>query len=100
MFPAKLIQAARANVVPVYFEGQNGRLFHIASKISMTLRVSLLVREFRRLSGSTISAHVGSVISWEDLSKNGDRKELLSRLFEAVFALAPPARRGMLRKTG
>lgn len=100
MFPAKLIQAARANVVPVYFEGQNGRLFHIASKISMTLRVSLLVREFRRLSGSTISAHVGSVISWEDLSKNGDRKELLSRLFDAVFALAPPARRGMLRKTG
>lgn len=100
MFPAKLIQAARANVVPVYFEGQNGRLFHIASKISMTLRVSLLVREFRRLSGSTISAHVGSVIAWEDLSKNGDRKELLSRLYDAVFALAPPARRGMLRKTG
>ncbi|SMC67407.1 lysophospholipid acyltransferase family protein [Rhizobium sp. RU36D] len=100
IFPAKLIQAARANVVPVYFEGQNGRLFHIASKISMTLRVSLLVREFRRLSGSTINAHVGRIMSWEELSNNGDRKELLARLYEAVFTLAPNARRGGLKKAG
>ena len=56
MFPAKLIQAARASVIPVYFEGQNGRLFHLASKLSMTLRLSLLIREFKRLSGTTISS--------------------------------------------
>ncbi|WP_427144747.1 1-acyl-sn-glycerol-3-phosphate acyltransferase, partial [Rhizobium pisi] len=30
MFPAKLIQAAGASVLPVYFEGQNGPLFHLA----------------------------------------------------------------------
>src|SRR6218665_3644418 len=33
MFPARLIQAAQASVIPVYFEGQNGRLFHLASKV-------------------------------------------------------------------
>ncbi|TPP11041.1 lysophospholipid acyltransferase family protein [Rhizobium glycinendophyticum] len=93
MFPAKLIQAARANVVPVYFEGQNGRLFHLASKISLTLRVSLLIREFRRLSGSAISARVGPMITWEELSALVDRKDLLARLFGAVFSMAPVERR-------
>jgi putative hemolysin len=97
MFPAKLIQAAKANVVPVYFEGQNGRLFHLASKISLTLRVSLLIREFRRLSGSTISANIGPMMSWEELSALGDRKELLARLFGAVFSMAPVERRRFRR---
>lgn len=97
MFPAKLIQAAKANVVPVYFEGQNGRLFHLASKISLTLRISLLIREFRRLSGSTIQASVGRMIPWEELSSHADRKDLLARLFGAVFDMAPAERRKFRR---
>lgn len=97
IFPAKLIQAAKANVVPVYFEGQNGRLFHLASKISLTLRVSLLIREFRRLSGSAISARVGPMMAWEELSTLADRKDLLARLFGAVFSMAPVERRRFRR---
>jgi len=97
MFPAKLIQAAKANVVPVFFEGQNGRLFHLASKVSLTLRVSLLIREFRRLSGSTISARVGHMIPWEELSTHADRRDLLARLFGAVFSMAPMQRRKFRR---
>ena len=89
MFPAKLIQSAKANVIPIYFEGQNGRLFHLASKLSMTLRVSLLIREFRRLSGSTISSRIGEVICWEELSQITDRKDMLSRLYNSVFSMAP-----------
>lgn len=93
LFPAKLVQAARASVLPVYFEGQNGRLFHLASLTSMTLRLSLLIREFRRLSGRTITAHVGEMLSWESLSEGSDRKDLLARLHEAVFSMAPPSKR-------
>jgi putative hemolysin len=97
IFPAKLVQAARASVIPIYFEGQNGRLFHLASRVSLTLRISLLIREFRRLSGSTITSHIGDVISWETLSSGGDRKDLLSRLYSAVFSMAPPRRQFMKR---
>lgn len=93
MFPAKLIQAARASVIPIYFEGQNGRLFHLASKVSMTLRISLLIREFRRLSGTTISSRIGKLIAWEELSEIPDRKDILTRIYDAVFSLAPPRRR-------
>jgi putative hemolysin len=98
MFPAKLVQAAEANVIPVYFEGQNGPLFHLASKVSLTLRLSLLIREFRRLSGSTITARIGATIPWAALAA-GDRKGIMARLHDAVFAMAP-ARRSFLRRAG
>jgi hypothetical protein len=57
----------------------------------------MLIREFRRLSGSTITSHIGSVISFETLSEGADRKDLLSRLYSAVFSMAP-ARRPLLSR--
>jgi len=92
IFPAKLVQAARASVIPIYFEGQNGRLFHLASRVSLTLRISMLIREFRRLSGSTITSHIGDIIPFDTLSEGCDRKDLLSRLYSAVFSMAPQKR--------
>ncbi|MDP9629858.1 UNVERIFIED_ORG: putative hemolysin [Ensifer adhaerens] len=97
IFPAKLIQAARASVIPIYFEGQNGRIFHLASKVSLTLRISLLIREFRRLSGTTIAARIGHILTWEELCLHADRKDLLGRIYEAVFSMAPPRRRFLKR---
>lgn len=92
MFPARLIQAAKANVIPIYFRGQNGRLFHLASRVSLTLRLSLLIREFKRLSGTAIHARIGPLLSWEDLSSTPDRKDLLAQLHHAVFAMRDPVR--------
>lgn len=99
IFPAKLVQAARANVVPIFFEGQNGPLFHIASRVSMTLRLSLLIREFKQLSGSTIRARVGEVMTWDEMSAIADRKDLLARLYDAVFSMQPSSKQKLL-KTG
>ncbi len=89
IFPAKLVQQAKASVIPVYFGGQNGRFFHLASKVSMTLRISLLIREFRRLSGKAINVRIGRVISWDELKPLEDRKLLLEHLYNAVFSLQP-----------
>ena len=92
MFPARLVQAARASVIPVHFGGQNGRLFHLASRVSMTLRISLLIREFRRLSGTTIVARAGRVLQADELACLTDRKQLLETLYNAVFDLGTPVR--------
>jgi putative hemolysin len=93
IFPARLVQAARASVVPVHFSGQCGALFHLASRLSLTLRTSLLVREFRRLSGSSITAVAGEVLPADELAAISDRKELLAHLHKAVFNLAPAQER-------
>ena len=92
LFPARLVQEARASVVPIYFSGQNGRLFHLASRVSMTARTSLLIREFARLSGRTIEARIGPVLSWGELSGIADRKQLTARMFDAVFSLGRTGR--------
>ncbi len=87
LFPAKMIQAAGASVIPIYFEGQNGRLFHIASRISMTMRLSLMIREFRRLAGKSIVARVGAVIPADEMARIRDRKEMTERMYDAVFSM-------------
>jgi putative hemolysin len=87
MFVARLVQAAQASVIPVHFSGQNGRVFQIVSKFSLTLRLSLLIREFKRLSGKTIEARIGKVLPWTMLAEFSDRRDLLQCLYNAVFAL-------------
>lgn len=114
MFPARLIQDAKASVLPLHFSGQNGRLFHIVSgpmnlteregrlakmvgKVSLTLRLSLLVREFAGLSGKSIEVRIGRTIGWDELEPLRDRKALLDTLKRAVFELAPERRARRLR---
>jgi putative hemolysin len=92
IFPARLVQLAKASVIPVYFGGQNGWLFHAASRLSMTLRLSLLVREFRRLSGRCIDVRIGDPIPWDRLSRFDDRRQMLDYLSDAVFSLADAGR--------
>jgi putative hemolysin len=111
MFPARLVQDAKASVIPIHFSGQNGRLFHLVSgpmnmaerdgrvarfvgKASLTLRISLLIHEFSRLSGKCIDVRVGDVLSWDELQPLRDRKALLDRLYRGVFNLAPAESRG------
>lgn len=86
-FTARMVQAARASVLPVYFEGQCGPLFHLASRVSMTLRLSLLIREFRRRVGTRLVARVGEVVPFEGLEHGKDRKALMLELYDRVHAL-------------
>ena len=88
-FVATLIQKSQANILPVFFEGQNSRIFHVVSQFSMTLRLSLLVREFTRLSGSTIAFHTGALMRPEELTSLSDRKALIKHLHAAVWELDP-----------
>ncbi len=86
-FVARLIQSAEASVLPVYFEGQNRRLFHIVSHISMTLRLSLLIAEFRRFSGSQCDVHIGNIVPFKELTAHENRKELIKELYDIVHSL-------------
>ncbi|MEL7542461.1 MAG: lysophospholipid acyltransferase family protein [Pseudomonadota bacterium] len=86
-FIGRLIQSAQASVLPVFFEGQNSKLFHVASHVSETLRTSLLVSEFRRFAGSDLPVRVGEMIPFDALENQDDRAALVSELFARVLAL-------------
>ncbi len=92
---ARLITQARAPVMPIYFDGQNSRLFQIASHISMTLRLSLFFKEVYDRIGSEIRGRIGDVIPYEQLERL-DRKKLMDHLRATTLALGnaiPPRRR-------
>ncbi len=57
-FVSQLIQRSKATVVPIWFGGQNSRLFQIASHVSLTLRLSLIFHEVKTRIG-TCSASGG-----------------------------------------
>jgi len=85
-FTARLIVAAKAPVVPVYFGGQNSRLFQIASHLSMTLRLSLFFKEVYDKIGGEIHVRVGELIPYKDLEAL-DRTKLMEHLRKATYAL-------------
>src|SRR5690606_4554408 len=90
-FAARLVQLAQAAVLPVYFEGQNSALFHAVSRISLTLRLSLLVSEFRHFSGKPHTVRVGTVTPFKELKSRDDRKALIDELYVMVQRLRPDA---------
>ncbi len=45
VFTAKMVQRSGAVVLPIFFPGQNSRLYQIANKLSPTLRQGLLLHE-------------------------------------------------------
>ncbi|MBV9288935.1 MAG: lysophospholipid acyltransferase family protein [Hyphomicrobiales bacterium] len=91
-FVAQLIQRSEAAVVPIWFGGQNSRLFQIASHVSYTLRVSLLFHEVRLRIGTRLPVVIGGPIPYGSLAALRDRQALADHLRQRVYALArlPP----------
>ncbi len=89
-FTAKLLRMSKATVVPVFFVGQNSRLFQLASHMSLTLRLSLVFRETARRIGSRLKVRVGAPIPFSEIAHIEDRAELVMELRKRTFGLALP----------
>ena len=89
-FTAKLLRASKATVVPVFFVGQNSRLFQLASHLSLTLRLSLVFRETARRIGTSLKVRVGRPIPFAELADLEDRTALVKELRKRTFDLARP----------
>jgi putative hemolysin len=104
-FTARLISQTKAPVAPVYFAGQNSRLFQLASHISMTLRLSLLFKEVHDRIGSEIALRIGDLVPYERLAGINDRQSVMDVLKAITYSLGevmptkPRARRPRKPKT-
>ena len=86
-FVGQLLQKSRAPVVPVYFAGQNSRLFQIVSHLNQTARLALLFNEVRNKIGMTLHVGVGAPIAWEELAGLSDRQAIADELMRRTYAL-------------
>ena len=87
-FTARMIMASRAQVVPLFFEGQCRPLFHRVSRFSLTLRLSLIIAELRRRVKTDLGVRIGPLLSSADLQVHKDRISLMNYLFDQTWGLA------------
>ncbi|MCA8900764.1 MAG: lysophospholipid acyltransferase family protein [Hyphomonas sp.] len=99
-FTAKLITQGQASVTPIFFNGQNSRLFQLASHVSLELRLALVFREVRRRMGKSLRVEIGETLSPDDLSAAGKRRGLMEFLRERTYELAGPEGHARLQRAG
>jgi len=89
-FTARMVAKSNATVVPLYFEGHTSRLFQIASHMHMTLRMGLLIREFRERVDTPVKVVVGKPIERAQMDPIArDSKAMMEFLRKSTYELAP-----------
>jgi putative hemolysin len=89
-FTARMIAKSNAVVVPVFFEGHTSRMFQIASHLHSTLRMGLLIKEFRKRVDTPVQVAIGAPIDrdvLDPLAKDG--KAMMDFLRKATYELSP-----------
>ena len=89
LFPAKLIHQTKTDILPIYFDGKNGLLFHLfASKLkNQTLKYSSYIHETRKMIGKEISMYSGNLIKYVDVQNINDRSVLTEFLKRKTYSL-------------
>jgi len=79
-FAARLIMNAKADVQPIYFHGQNTRLFQVVSQFSKTLRLALLAREVRKKVGEAVRVRINPTLRYADICSYQNAEDLTKYL--------------------
>nr|WP_321446100.1 lysophospholipid acyltransferase family protein [uncultured Cohaesibacter sp.] len=89
-FTARMVGKSDATVVPVFFEGHTSRLFQIASHLHYTLRMGLLIKEFRKRIDTPVKVVIGKPIGRDVLDPlSTDSRAMMEHLRKATYALSP-----------
>ena len=95
-FPARLILKSSASVVPIYFEGHTSRLFQLASHLHYTLRMGLMINEFRSRVDSKVKVAVGEPMTFQELAPYArDTRALMDYLRQKTYELSTNADLGL-----
>ncbi len=88
-FTSKMVMKSDATVVPIYFCGGNSRLFQMASHLHSSLRLGLLIREFRKKTDQTVDIVVGRPIERARLAHLGTAQDVMAFLRRETYKLNP-----------
>ncbi len=86
-FIGSLIHGSQATVVPLFFEGQNSRLFQLGSLVSPTIRLSLFIKELADRIGSFVGVQIGKPIPYGDIAHLRDKSDLMHHLRTKTYEL-------------
>jgi len=88
-FTAKMVAKSGATVVPIYFEGQTSRLFQLASHLHYTLRMGLLIKEFKAKIDKPVPVVIGNPLPQTEVDAHRhDSAAMMRYLREKTYCLA------------
>lgn len=87
----RLVRKTGARVVPVYFDGINGTLFHLVGLLHPLLRTALIPREMLKRQNSVFPVRVGEPLELHTLKSD---EAVVAQAREATFALAKASELG------
>ncbi len=89
-FTARLIAKSNATVVPIYFDGHTSRLFQLASHLHVTLRMGLLIKEFRKRVDTPVRIVIGKPMDRAEIDARAkDARAMMDFLRKATYELSP-----------
>ncbi len=89
-FTARMVAKSNATVVPVFFDGHTSRLFQIASHLHNTLRMGLLIKEFKKRVDTPVRVVIGEPITRDVLDPlSKDTRKMMDFLRKATYELSP-----------
>ena len=89
VFTSRLIKQSDATIVPIYFQGQNSQLFHLASRFGLLFRSALLFKEVRSRMGTDVPVTIGDPLNLRDFKENISNQELIKSLRTLTYSLDP-----------
>ncbi|WP_208351940.1 lysophospholipid acyltransferase family protein [Pseudaestuariivita rosea] len=88
-FTAKMVAKSEATVVPAFFEGHNSRLFQIASHLHTTLRMGLLIKEFKSRIDEPVRIVIGKPLDAAEIDvRRKDPQAMMAYLRRATYSLS------------
>lgn len=84
---AAIIRKTESPVLPVYFNGFNGPLFHMLGMIHPRLRTAMLPKELYNKHDRDIDICIGNPVDFKKLKTFANNKELIDYLRERTFML-------------
>ncbi|MFK7753795.1 MAG: lysophospholipid acyltransferase family protein [Sedimentitalea sp.] len=89
-FTARMVAKSQATVVPMFFDGHTSRLFQIASHLHNTLRMGLLIKEFKKRVDAPVRVAIGQPMTRDVLDPMAkDSKAMMDFLRKATYELSP-----------
>lgn len=87
-FTAKMVSRSGAAVLPIFFPGQNTRLYHVADKIAATFRQGLLLHEIYKALNRPQAPVIGHPIGPGDIrARAADPRAMLAWLRQTTLDL-------------
>ena len=87
-FTSKIVFATDVPVLPIFFHGQNSRIFQIIGNFGYYFKLSMFFHEICNMIGKDVCLTIGNLLNETDYSNKNNENDLIDYLFQETEKLS------------